>query len=62
MEQQFSKQEGWDARTEEFSKVNGDKYHEAFGKFAAVGSNEEGSAQVQALLLARSAQSYPWLH
>lgn len=50
MEQQFSKQEGWDARTEEFSKVNGDKYHEAFGKFAAVGSNEEVSAQVQALL------------
>ena len=50
MEQQFSKQEGWDARAEEFSKVNGDKYHEAFGKFEPAGTNEEVAAQVQAIL------------
>ena len=50
MEQQFSKQEGWYARAEEFSKVNGDKYHEAFGKFEPAGTNEEVAAQVQAIL------------
>ena len=50
MEQQFSKQEGWNVRSEEFSKVNSDKYHEAFGKFEPAGSNNEVSAQVHALL------------
>lgn len=50
MEQQFSKQEGWNVRSEEFSKVNSDKYHEAFGKFEPAGSNDEVSVQVHALL------------
>lgn len=42
--------ESWEERSGEFVKVNADKYHEAFGKFAAVESNEKVSATVQALL------------
>lgn len=58
MEQQFSKQEGWDARAEEFSKVNGDKYHEAFGKFEPAGTNEEVAAQVQAILEKHASENF----
>ena len=42
--------EGWEERPEEFAKVNADKYHEAFAKFDSFGSDEEVSAQVNALL------------
>lgn len=42
--------EGWEERSDEFAKVNADKYHEAFGKFAVVGNNAEVSATVKALL------------
>ena len=41
---------GMEERSEEFAKVNADKYHEAFGKFESVGTNEEVKAQVTALL------------
>lgn len=41
---------GMEERSEEFAKVNADKYHEAFGKFEPVGTNEEVKAQVTALL------------
>ena len=37
---------GMEERSEEFAKVNADKYHEAFGKFESVGTNEEVKAQV----------------
>lgn len=41
---------GMEERSEEFAKVNADKYHEAFGKFEPAGTNEEVKAQVTALL------------
>ncbi len=56
--EQFNNQEGWSDRPEEFSKVNGDKYKEAFGKFEPVGTNEEISAQVATLLEKHAAENF----
>lgn len=50
MELQFNSQKGWDVRPNEFSKINGDKYHEAFGKFDVFGSDKEVTTEVNALL------------
>ncbi len=37
-------------RSEEFAKVNNDKYHEAFAKYDAVGTNDEVSALVASII------------
>lgn len=50
MELQFNSQKGWDVRPNEFSKINGDKYHEAFGKFDVLGSDKEITVEVNVLL------------
>lgn len=56
--EQFNNQEGWSDRPEEFLKVNGDKYKEAFGKFEPVGTNEEVSLQVNALLEKHTTENF----
>ena len=50
--------DGWEERSDEFAKVNADKYHEAFGKYAPVGSNEEVSAAVKALLEKQAKENF----
>ena len=42
--------EGWEERAEEFSKINADKYHEAFGKYDLQGSDAAVSLEVKKLL------------
>lgn len=42
--------EGWEERAEEFSKINADKYHEAFGKYDLPGNDESVASTVKTLL------------
>lgn len=42
--------DGIEKRSEEFARINADKYHEAFDKFESAGTHEEVKAQVTALL------------
>ncbi len=50
--------EGWEERAEEFSKINADKYHEAFGKYDLPGSDETVSSEVKKLLEEHAAENF----